>query len=56
MVIQLLLHISAYTFVHQSEVTKTMLSITPLCLKAWSKIRTILRKTEKVQQLTYFTE
>lgn len=33
-VIQLLLDISAYTFVHQSEGTKAMLPVTPVCLKA----------------------
>lgn len=38
--IQLLLHISAYIFVHQSEVSKTVLPVIPTCLKTWCKIRT----------------
>lgn len=48
MVIQLLLQISTYTFVHQSEVTQTMLLIAPMCLKAWSKIRTILMENQEI--------
>lgn len=52
MVIQLLFQISTYTFVHQSEVTQTMLLVTPMCLKAWSKIRTILMENQDIP-ITY---
>ena len=48
MVIQPLLHISAYTFVHHSEVTQTMLPVTPMCLKAWSKVRTTLMENQEI--------
>lgn len=52
MVIQLLSQISADTFVHQREVTQTMSPVTPMCLKAWSKIRTILMENQDIP-ITY---
>lgn len=48
MVIQLLLHISAYPFVHQSEVTKTTSLVASMHLKAWSEIRIILLENQKI--------
>lgn len=51
MVIQLLLHISAYTFVHLNEVTKTMYSNWPLqrALKPGPRLELFLWKNEKFQ-------
>lgn len=54
MVTWLLLHISAYTFFHQSEGTKTMLPVTPNCLKDRSKIRTTLTETQEIPVIYVF--
>lgn len=48
MVIQLLLYISAYPFVHQSEITKTMSLVASMHLKAWSEIRIILLENQDI--------
>jgi len=48
MVIQPLSHISVHTFVHQREVIKTVLPVTPTCHKAWSKVRTILTESWEI--------
>lgn len=53
-VIQLLLHISTYSFIHQSEVTKTTSLVTSMHLKAWSEIRIILLENQEIP-ITYIS-